>query len=218
MPHQRGTNRVRRLVKYGRVIVLGAVVSFAAIYLIFTQLRDNDLSLIGAALRNARYSYVALSALIIAAGLFARGARWRALLNNDLSFWRAFSINNVAYLINGLIPFRVGELAKIYLATRAEPPVPVIRSTSTIIIERLIDLISIFVITLLVVSQGDLPEYLRPDLREVSTTAAAPPRDGDAAADVLGIRAPARATPRSHPVANASSQVAATPTARGVAY
>lgn len=161
MPHQRGTNRVRRLVKYGRVIVLGAVVSFAAIYLIFTQLRDNDLSLIGAALRNARYSYVALSALIIAAGLFARGARWRALLNNDLSFWRAFSINNVAYLINGLIPFRVGELAKIYLATRAEPPVPVLRSTSTIIVERLLDLISIFVITLLAVSQGDLPEDLR---------------------------------------------------------
>lgn len=149
------------LTKYGRVIVLGAVVSLAAIYLIFTQLRDNDLSLIGVALGNARYSYVALSAAIIAAGLFARGARWQALLNNDLPFWRAFSINNVAYLINGLIPFRVGELAKVYLATRADPPVPVLRSTSTIIVERLLDLISIFVITLLALSQGNLPEDLR---------------------------------------------------------
>lgn len=65
---------------------------------------------------------------------------------------------------------------------------------------------------------AQLTDYLRPDLREVSPTAAAQPSDGDAAADVLGIRAPARATPRSHPVANASSQLAGTPNPGGVAY
>lgn len=149
------------MTKYGRVIILGAAVSLAAIYLIVTQMRDNDLSLIGDELANARYSYVALSAAIIAAGLFARGARWQALLSGGLPFWRAFSINNVAYLINGLLPFRVGELAKAYLATRAEPPVPVFKSASTIIVERLLDLISILVITLLALSQGNLPEELR---------------------------------------------------------
>jgi len=161
MPHQRGTDRIPVLTKYGRVILLGAAVSFAAIYLIFTQLRDNDLSLIGEALGNARYSYVAVSAAIIALGLVARGLRWRALLSDSLPFWRAFSINNVAYLINGLVPFRVGELAKAYLATRADPPVPVFKSASTIIVERLLDLISILVITLFAVSQGNLPEELR---------------------------------------------------------
>jgi len=144
-----------------RIIVLGAVVSLAALYLIISQLRDNDIGLIGQALTSARYEYVAFSAAIIALGLFARGARWKALLSDGLPFWRAFSINNVAYLINGLIPFRAGELAKAYLATRSEPPVPLFKSASTIIVERLLDLISILVITLLAVSQGNLPDELR---------------------------------------------------------
>lgn len=149
------------MAKYWRVVLLGVGVSLVAVYLIISQMRDNDLGLIGEALRSARYPYVALSAVIIAAGLFARGARWRALLSGGLPFWRAFSINNVAYLINGLVPFRVGELARAYLATRAKPPVPALKSLSTIVVERLLDVLAVLVILLLALSQGPLPEELR---------------------------------------------------------
>lgn len=161
MPQQLERIGLPVLSKYGRVLLLGTLVSLAAIYLIYTQMRDNDLSLIGVALGSARYQYVALSAAIIAAGLFARGARWQTLLSGALSFWRAFSINNVAYLINGIVPFRVGEVARAYLATRADPPVPVLKSASTIVVERLLDLISIWVILLFALSQGNLPDELR---------------------------------------------------------
>ena len=142
-------------------MLLGVGVSLVAVYLIVSQMRDNDLGLIGEALRSARSPYVALSAVIIAAGLFARGARWRALLSGGLPFWRAFSINNVAYLINGLLPFRVGELARAYLATRANPPVPALKSLSTIVVERLLDVLAVLLIMLLALSQGPLPEELR---------------------------------------------------------
>jgi uncharacterized protein (TIRG00374 family) len=143
------------------VALLGAGVSLAAIYLIVSQMRDNDFNLIGEALRSARMPYVGLSAAIVVAGLLARGARWRILLSGALPFWRAFSINNVAYLINGLLPFRVGEVARAFLATRAQAPVPILKSFSTIIVERLLDVLAVLVIMLLALSAGPLPETLR---------------------------------------------------------
>ena len=88
----------------------------------------------------ARYIYVLPTVVFLLLGLVTRAFRWQVLLSGDLPIGRTFSIMNVAYLVNGVLPLRIGEVARIYLATRATPPVPPMKTASTIIVERLLDL------------------------------------------------------------------------------
>jgi hypothetical protein len=138
--------------------LLGAVVSVLAIYFIVSQINLND---VGYALARARYSYLLPTFLLLVAALVPRALRWRILLSGGLPLGRTFSIMNVGYLVNGLLPLRMGEVARAYLATRATPPVPVFRTASTLIVERLLDLIAITVIIFLALAAGPVPNELR---------------------------------------------------------
>ncbi len=147
--------------KHWRVLLLGSLVSLAAIYLVVKQINLQEL---GRALSQAQYGYVLPAAVLIVLGLAARAVRWRVLLNYVLPLWRSFNIINVTYLINGLVPFRLGELARAFLASRADPPVPMFTSFSTIIVERLLDTLAVLVILGLALTTAPIP----PELQAVS--------------------------------------------------
>ncbi len=119
------------------------MVSFLAIYFIVSQL---DLARLGTALTTARYEFILPAAGLLLVGMFTRARRWQVLLGGALPFKRAFSITNVSYLVNGLLPLRIGEVARVVLAHRVQPPVPVLKSASSIIVERLLDLLAVFVL------------------------------------------------------------------------
>lgn len=144
--------------KRWRILILGAVVSLAAILIIRSQMNLDQLS---TAFAHARYGYLLPAALLVVIGLGFRALRWRALLNDTLPLPRAFSILNVAYLVNGLLPFRAGEVVRAYLATRADPPIPVLTSASSIIVERLLDLLAVLVIMAMALFAAPLPVELR---------------------------------------------------------
>jgi uncharacterized protein (TIRG00374 family) len=144
--------------RYWRVGLLGIAVSAVAIYFVISQVSPEQL---GEALRTARYVYLLPTALFLLTGLVTRAVRWRVLLSDGLPLWRAFSIMNVAYLVNGLLPLRIGEVARAYLATRADPPVPVMMSFSTIIVERLLDLLAVVVLLAFALAAGPVPDQLR---------------------------------------------------------
>ena len=149
--------------KNGRVLALGALVSGVVIVLIAGQI---DFALLLEALRTANYWWIMPTALVATLGLFTRALRWRALLGTGLgkSPWRAFHILNVAYLANGLLPFRAGEVARAFLASRGEDSVPVFKTASTIVVERLLDLLTVAVFIALALGlapQGVIPEEFR---------------------------------------------------------
>ncbi len=123
-----------------RVGLLGLAVSLIAIYFILSQI---DLTATWAALREARWVYALPCAALIAIGLFTRALRWRALLGGVLPFERAFHILNVAYLANGVLPLRLGELARAYLASRADVRASIPLTLGTVVVERLLDLLSV---------------------------------------------------------------------------
>ena len=134
-------------------ILLGLVVSVVALTLLlrrdFTGVRDE--------LAHARYWVVLPCMAISVVGLWLRGVRWRVLLNGRLPLRHSFHILNVSYFINGVLPLRIGELARAALAARTEPPVPVLTSLSTIVVERLLDTLAVFGLiglTLLVLPVG----------------------------------------------------------------
>jgi glycosyltransferase 2 family protein len=141
-----------------RVGLLGLVVSLLAIYFIARQIEPQDFI---NALRQARYIYLLPTVLFLLLGLVTRALRWQVLLSGSLPLKRAFSIMNVAYLVNGLLPLRIGEVARIYLATQAAPPVPPLKTASTIIVERLLDLLAIVIMVVLALAGGDIPPPIR---------------------------------------------------------
>lgn len=144
--------------KRWRIGLLGALVSLLAIYVVFRQV---DIPALGEALSQARYIYILPTILFLLLGLVTRAVRWRVLLSGALPYNRTFSIMNVAYLVNGVLPLRIGEVARIWLATRAEPPVPVFKTASTIIVERVLDLLAVVLMTLLALTGGPLPPEIR---------------------------------------------------------
>lgn len=144
-----------KVIRYG---LIGVVASAAAIFFISTQLNLDNFDDTWA---DVRFVYLVPTVLLLVLGLVARAVRWRILLSDGLPLYRAFSILNVAYLINGFIPFRVGELARAYLASRAEPPVPIMKSVSTIIVERLLDLLAVVLMIAIALATASVPDWLR---------------------------------------------------------
>jgi uncharacterized protein (TIRG00374 family) len=121
-------------------IVLGLIISVIALAYLFRR----DLSGVQDELLGARYWTVIPCVAVSVLGLWLRSLRWRVLLNNRLAFEHSFHILNISYFINGVLPLRVGELARAVLAARTDPPVRVLTSLSTILVERLLDTLAVF--------------------------------------------------------------------------
>lgn len=144
--------------KHWRVLALGALVSGIVIVLIARQI---DFALVWDALRTANYAWVVPAAALSALGLFTRTLRWRVLLGRGLSMTRAFHILNIAYLLNGVLPLRLGEVGRAWLASRGDGGVPVMRTASTIVVERLLDLLAVAVFIAIGLAAGPMPDALR---------------------------------------------------------
>lgn len=137
-----------------KIGLLGVIVSALALIFIATQL---DLALFWEAWRTANYWYVIPSILLLTLGLLTRAFRWRVLLSHELPLRRTFNIMNVGYFVNGVLPLRIGEVARIYLVSRTRKAIPMLTTTSTIVVERILDLFAVVLIVLLAVALGPVP-------------------------------------------------------------
>ncbi len=129
-------------------IALGVVVSIIALVYLFRR----DLGGVRDELAHARYWAVIPGIVLSVVGLWLRSLRWRVLLGNRISRGHSFHILNVSYFVNGVLPLRVGELARAALATRLDPPLPVFTALSTIVVERMLDTLAVFALVGLVLA------------------------------------------------------------------
>ncbi len=89
--------------------------------------------------RQVRITTVASLALLSFFSLVFRSLAWRSLLENRLSVIDAFFCENIGYLLNNLLPFRLGELARAVVgAERAGGTIGFV--LPSILVERLIDI------------------------------------------------------------------------------
>ncbi|MDZ4669950.1 MAG: lysylphosphatidylglycerol synthase transmembrane domain-containing protein [Phototrophicales bacterium] len=144
--------------KRWRIVGLGVIVSLLATLFV---VRELDLPLLGEALAQARFIAILPCVALLLMGLFTRAIRWRVLLSDALPFWRAFHIMNVAYLVNGVLPLRIGEVARVFLANRVTPPVPMAKTAMTVVVERLLDLLAVVMLVAFALVAGDIPPVLR---------------------------------------------------------
>ena len=138
-------------------IIIGVGVSTLMLVLVLASV---DLERLRDAFAAAEYGYVFPAFGLLVIGHVTRAVRWRALLRGRLSLRHAFNILNVSYLFNGALPFRLGEVARIFLATQAGPPVPAFTTLSTILVERLLDLLSVLGMLGLVLAMLSVPAFI----------------------------------------------------------
>jgi uncharacterized protein (TIRG00374 family) len=126
--------------KRWRNLILGIL--FSVIFL-WIALRDLGWQAMGEILQNARWGYLLPAFAIWSLGLGLRAIRWRVLLANRPALRPTFHILNIGFLINNTLPFRVGELARAYLIGRRESGISVWAALSTILTERILDMLMV---------------------------------------------------------------------------
>ncbi len=127
-------------------LVAGAALSLAAVVALLWRV---DWAELRKTVARANYwwliPFLALEVLVI----WTRALRWRVMLEDRLTTARLFWITNIGYLLNNVLPFRLGEVGRVYLVTRRST-VGVMQGLSSVVVERLIDVLCLIVLLFLV--------------------------------------------------------------------
>jgi glycosyltransferase 2 family protein len=126
-----------------RQFLIGAVLALALLAFFF---RGTDWSALGEALRNARALPLAGTVLAMLAAYAVRAWRWGDLLVplGRVNYGSLFSSTMIGFAAGLVIP-RSGELVRPWLISRRSP-IPTSAGFATIVIERLLDLITVLVL------------------------------------------------------------------------
>lgn len=119
--------------------LVGLIVSLVAFGL---ALRGTHPAEVLAALQNANYVYILPATVFILIGQMARAQSWRTLLGQGLGFARVFAVLNEGYLLNNVLPLRLGEVGRAYLISR-ERGLRLTKAISSVLVERLLDLLMV---------------------------------------------------------------------------
>jgi uncharacterized protein (TIRG00374 family) len=128
-------------------IFIGVVISGFALTLVFRWAGWDPLK---QAIQDADVSRLFLAVLVLLVSMGARAACWRGLLGGNLSIWRVLAALNEGYLLNNVLPWRMGEIGRAILLGR-KPGMTVHHVLSTIVVERLYDIflaLTIFLVLL----------------------------------------------------------------------
>ncbi len=117
-------------------ILPGLLISLIALGILFYIV---DWQEFGMALRHANYGYLLLSLPIYLLSYLTRSRAWQITLLEEAPFKKVFLIQQAGYLLNNILPFRMGELGRSYLLGR--DGLGFWRVFSSIFVERAFDLL-----------------------------------------------------------------------------
>ena len=118
---------------------LPVCISVVGVFLVFRQVSFRELQLAFAQVPN---SVVALMILIFLIGLILRTLSWKIVLGSNFSFRAAFFGINVGYLLNNILPFRLGEIGRgILLSGDGQDRGSFMEILGAILTERILDVI-----------------------------------------------------------------------------
>ncbi len=114
--------------------VLGAVISLAALALAFWGVQPARLA---DTLQSARLGFLPLILILQLAGIAFRARAWQTLLG-DVTYGRALAALNEGYLLNNLLPVRLGELVRAYLVQKGAT-FGTAQALGSVVVERTLD-------------------------------------------------------------------------------
>jgi glycosyltransferase 2 family protein len=118
-------------------LAVGVLLSSAALYLAFRNVPLVDLMVY---MRTIDYVWVLPAALLVIIGFVLRVVRWRVILSitEKVSFSQAYHPLMIGFMLNCILPGRVGEAAR-PLILRRRQAVPFATGLATVAAERLLD-------------------------------------------------------------------------------
>ncbi len=114
----------------------GLLISLLLLFFLFRLFEWDDVL---EALRRAEWVYLLLALPVYALSYVLRASAWWLILKKALPFWKVFLTMHIGYLLNNILPFRLGELGRAYLLGRDGPGFWGV--FPTILIERAFDMI-----------------------------------------------------------------------------
>jgi uncharacterized protein (TIRG00374 family) len=138
--------------------IVGLVLSATALYFAFRNVPVNDLLKY---LTSINYLWVLPALVMVMTSFWLRAVRWRIILESSrkISVWRAFHPMMIGFMINCVLPGRLGEVARPVILQQKEQ-VPFTTGLATVAAERIFDiclLLFLFIITVSVIQ-------IRPDI------------------------------------------------------
>lgn len=137
------------------------VTSALSLLLLVLALRQVDFGVLEKFLANANYGDVAVAVVVYFVDLGFRSARWCVLLRpfTSIPARRLYPVLAIGYMVNNLLPARIGELSRAYLVGRREDV-----SSSTVLasvaLERIIDGFTVLVLLLLSLPAIPMADWL----------------------------------------------------------
>jgi uncharacterized protein (TIRG00374 family) len=130
-------------------LLLGIILSAVTLYLAFRNVPFSDLLVY---LASINYAWIIPAALIVVISFLLRAWRWQIILasNHQTKFWRAYHPMMIGFMINCVLPGRVGEVARPAILKNQER-VPFTTGLATVAAERVFDillLIGLFAVVL----------------------------------------------------------------------
>lgn len=106
--------------------------------------------------------YLVPSMLLITGAILLRALKWQVLLRpvKHCSFWKLNSATLMGLMANNVLPARAGEFVRAYAGARLES-IPYSMAFATVVIDRVLDGLSVSAIFLLVVLFHPLPEEVK---------------------------------------------------------
>jgi glycosyltransferase 2 family protein len=126
-------------------ILAGIIISLLAILLLGVLV---DWQGVIIAWRDARAWVILPAAICVLIAMFARSMGWRSLMGNTPPLGKTFWDVQISYLLNNLLPFRLGDVARAVLVSRGTETQPAKvtggEALSAVAVERVFDLIFAF--------------------------------------------------------------------------
>jgi len=135
-------------------LVVGTVLSLAALYFAFRNVPLNDLIQY---LKSINYLWTFPALILVLISFFIRALRWQFILasSHKIGIWRAFHPMMIGFMINCILPGRLGELARPVILQKKEK-VPFATGIATVAAERVFDVFALVVFAVITFATIDI--------------------------------------------------------------
>lgn len=140
-------------------IFVGTLISVVFLVL---ALKDVPLDDVAAAFTRVNYFWILVAVLGMLLQSWLRALRWETLyypVQHGLRVWQMLGIVLIGQMLNIVIPWRVGELARIYLMSEIEKRSKA-QTLATLGVEKIFDTLMLFLLLLIIPLFMNLPAWL----------------------------------------------------------
>ena len=140
-------------------IIFGLLISIGFLFLAFRQL---DFQQMKQAFSLANYWLLIPSIIIIFASHWLRSVRWQFLMNpiRNIPVGNLFSALLIGYAANTILPAHLGEFLRAYVVGKKRN-IPISSALATIVVERIIDILSIVLILAVTLVIYPFPSWVK---------------------------------------------------------